>query len=72
MTNPLFSKREMISPTRPRITPSGLTAINVCSVAISKASRCGVKSFVIWKASVSVMNEKMKVVNKRTRGWDIH
>ena len=69
---PLFSNREMISPTRPRITPSGLTAMNVCSVAISDFPRCDVKSFVIWKASVRVMKEKMKVVNKRTRGWDIH
>lgn len=28
---PLFSNRPMISPTRPRMTPSGLTAMKVCS-----------------------------------------
>lgn len=31
-TYPRFSKRERMSPTRPRWTPSGLMAMKVCSV----------------------------------------
>src|SRR3990172_430788 len=31
---PLRSKREIISPTKPRATPSGLTMMNVCSIAM--------------------------------------
>jgi hypothetical protein len=43
---PLFSNRAMISPTNPLMTPSGLTAIKVCSVDISRVC-CELKSLVI-------------------------
>ena len=67
---PLFSNRAMISPTNPLMTPSGLTAIKVCSVDIFRVSGivcCELKSLVIWKASVKVIKLKMKVVKKINR-----
>ena len=67
---PLFSNRAMISPTNPLMTPSGLTAMKVCSVDIFRVSGivcCELKSLVIWKASVKVMKVKMKVVKKINR-----
>ena len=47
---PLFSNRAMISPTNPLMTPSGLTAMKVCSVDIFRVSGivcCELKSLVI-------------------------
>jgi len=67
---PLFSNRPMISPTNPLMTPSGLTAIKVCSLDIFRVSGivcCELKSLVIWKASVKVIKVKMKVVKKIKR-----
>jgi hypothetical protein len=43
---PLFSNRAMISPTNPLMTPSGLTAMKVCSVDIFRVC-CELKSLVI-------------------------
>lgn len=66
MRYPLFSNRAMISPTNPLMTPSGLTAMKVCSEDI--VSICfELKSLVIWNASVKVMKVKKNVVKTRNR-----
>lgn len=64
---PLFSNLPIISPTKPLITPSGLTAIKVCSLDILTSSSFGGdwKSFVIWNAWAVVMRVSTTVVMMR-------
>jgi hypothetical protein len=64
----------MISPTRPLMTPSGLMAMNVCSVDM--VGICGsllgeLKRFVNCNASVVVMKVKRSVVmTRKSLGMD--
>jgi hypothetical protein len=50
----------MISPTRPLITPSGLTAMKVCSIILGF-----VRIWVNWKASEVVRRVRTIVVKRR-------